>query len=89
MTTRLDDHAARMQRLRIARLAGLVGDAYAAGYERGLRRLAHGDRFGTEAEQALWLKLADDADEMRAERGRGYRDAIGGRELPAGAEGTR
>ena len=53
---------------------------YYAGYIRGLRRAYHGEQFGTAAEHELWLSLADDqADEARAARGRGYRDALAGK----------
>lgn len=44
-----------------------------AGYMRGLRRAHHGERFGTEAENELWLSAADSTDPMRAALGRGYR----------------
>ena len=49
---------------------------YYAGFIRGLRRAYHGERFGTEAEHRTWLALADDEDDSRASRGRGYRDGL-------------
>jgi hypothetical protein len=49
---------------------------YWQGYARGLRRAYHGERFGSQAEHELWLTLADDEDESRAARGRGYRDGM-------------
>jgi hypothetical protein len=49
---------------------------YWAGYMRGLRRAYHGERYGTEAEHALWLSQADGEDEQRRERGLGYRDGL-------------
>jgi hypothetical protein len=49
---------------------------YFAGYQRGLRRAFHGERFGTAQEHELWLSLANDGDESRAARGRGYRDGL-------------
>jgi hypothetical protein len=49
---------------------------YYAGFIRGLRRAYHGERFGTEAEHALWLALADSEDASRAAEGRGYRDGL-------------
>jgi hypothetical protein len=58
---------------------------YFAGFIRGLRRAYHGERFGTAAEHALWLTLADDVDESRAAEGRGYRDGL--REGEASTEG--
>ena len=49
---------------------------YWAGYQRGLRRLYHGEKFGTDEEHDLWMNLADDVDEGRADRGRGYTDGF-------------
>jgi hypothetical protein len=50
---------------------------YWHGYERGLRRGFHGDRFGTEQDHKLWLSLvAGSADGAEQERGRGYRDGL-------------
>lgn len=50
---------------------------YWHGYERGLRRGFHGDRFGTEQDHKLWLSLvADGVDAAEQERGRGYRDGL-------------
>jgi hypothetical protein len=50
---------------------------YWHGYERGLRRGFHGDRFGTEQDHKLWLSLvAGSTDEAEQERGRGYRDGL-------------
>ena len=50
---------------------------YYSGYMRGLRRLFHGEAFGTDAEHALWMSLIDD-DEAREQRGQGYRDGFNG-----------
>lgn len=47
-----------------------------AGYMRGLRRAHHGERFGTEAENDLWLSAADSDDPSRAALGRGYRAGL-------------
>ena len=47
-----------------------------AGYMRGLRRAHHGERFGTEAEHALWCSAAKSDDPMRAALGRGYRAGL-------------
>ena len=47
-----------------------------AGYMRGLRRAHHGERFGTEAEHALWMAAADSDDPQRAALGRGYRAGL-------------
>lgn len=52
-----------------------AGD-YLAGYQRGLRRLYHGESFGTMAEHEQWLTLSG----HQAERGRGYRDGFAGKE---------
>lgn len=47
-----------------------------AGYIRGLRRAHHGERFGTEAEHALWSSAAESTDPKRAALGRGYRAGL-------------
>ncbi len=49
---------------------------YWVGYQRGLRRLHHGDNFGTAEEHEQWMALVDSDDESRKQRGRGYRDAL-------------
>ena len=49
---------------------------YWAGYQRGLRRAFHGEKFGTAEENALWPSLSDRRDERSKQRGRGYRDGI-------------
>ena len=53
-----------------------VNADYWAGYERGLRRAYHGDKFGTVEEHNLWLYLKSDVDESRRLRGLGYRDGL-------------
>lgn len=63
---------------RMARVRYLSGD-YAAGYQRGLRRLHHGESFGTDAEHAQWMSLGQNGDH-REELGRGYRDGFSGAE---------
>lgn len=45
---------------------------YYSGYQRGLRRAYHGDRFGTEDEHELWLSLVERRDHTNQERGDGY-----------------
>lgn len=52
-----------------------------AGYQRGLRRNHHGDKFGTVAEHKLWLSLADDGDQSRKMRGLGYRSGFDGQNI--------
>lgn len=48
--------------------------AFWDGYQRGLRRNHHGEKFGTAEEHKLWLSLADDQhDTARKMRGLGYR----------------
>jgi hypothetical protein len=49
---------------------------YWRGYERGLRRAHHGERFGTPQEHALWCAMVDSLDPSRAAMGRGYRDGL-------------
>jgi hypothetical protein len=51
------------------------------GYQRGLRRNKHGDKFGTAAEHKLWLSLADDSDPSRKMRGLGYRAGVDGQNI--------
>jgi hypothetical protein len=54
----------------------IAGD-YGRGYQRGLRRHHHGEKFGTATEHRQWMGLAKD--EPRAELGQGYRDGFAGR----------
>jgi hypothetical protein len=49
---------------------------YWDGYQRGLRRLFLGERFGTARQHALWLSFSSDADQSTAARGQGYRDGL-------------
>ena len=49
---------------------------YWVGYQRGLRRLHHGENFGTAEEHARWLSCINDPDEQHKQRGLGYRDAL-------------
>lgn len=51
-------------------------EAWYAGYVRGLRRAHHGERFGSDAEHALWLSLADEPEAGRAALGSGYRAGL-------------
>ena len=61
----------------LMRRARLLTSDYGAGYQRGLRRHYHGERFGTAEEHALWSRLGLDGD-TREELGRGYRDGLAG-----------
>lgn len=45
---------------------------YLAGYQRGLRRAHHGDRFGTDAEHETWLGCGN----HHPDRAAGYRDGL-------------
>lgn len=68
---------AEMAKARASDKRGERSVAYWEGYERGLRRAFHGDKFGTAQEHALWLSVVDDgADPSRRERGQGYRDGL-------------
>jgi hypothetical protein len=49
---------------------------YWAGYIRGLRRAYHGKKFGTADEHKQWMDAANSDDEMRKQRGLGYRDGL-------------
>ena len=46
------------------------------GYLRGLRRAHHGERFGSEAEHAMWFTAVDSDDPSRAALGHGYRAGL-------------
>jgi hypothetical protein len=74
------DEAKFMSEMAKARASDKLGErsvAYWQGYERGLRRQYHGEKFGTEQEHALWLSLTDDSgDPSGRERGQGYRDGL-------------
>lgn len=63
----------------LARRARLLKSDYGVGYQRGLRRHFHGERFGTAEEHATWSRLGLDGD-PRTELGRGYRDGLAGKE---------
>ena len=54
---------------------------YWSGYQRGLRRNHHGEKFGTAAEHKLWLSLIDDDDPSRKMRGLGYRSGHDGQNV--------
>lgn len=51
-------------------------ESYWRGYQRGLRRAYHGEKFGTPDEHQKFLKLVNSLDESRRETGRGYADAL-------------
>jgi hypothetical protein len=57
------------------RARALCSGDYLAGYQRGLRRYYHGEKFGTQAEHEKFLNPG----EHRAELGRGYRDGFAGK----------
>jgi hypothetical protein len=60
--------------------ARLIGGDYASGYQRGLRRLYHGEQFGTPQEhEILAAPATPDDDATRTEIKRGYRDGLEGR----------
>ena len=59
--------------LRATIMASVGNDRdYWIGYQRGLRRKFHGDKFGTRDEHYLWMALADSKDHSRRQRGKGY-----------------
>lgn len=65
-------------------LAGLsdVPDVYYwEGYQRGIRRNYHGDKFGTADEHRLWLSLSSEIVEDRRFRGIGYRAGVDGLQI--------
>ncbi len=51
------------------------------GYQRGIRRNYHGEKFGTAAEHKLWLSLHTDEDISRKMRGLGYRAGFDGQNV--------
>ena len=53
-----------------------LGDPYSTGYQRGLRRHYHGEKYGDPGEHEKWIALD-------GERGDGYRDGFEGKP-PAG-----
>lgn len=64
--------------MRLLNRARLLGGDYAAGYQRGLRRHYHGERYGTDEEHEKFMRLGLDGD-YREELGRGYRDGFAGK----------
>lgn len=63
----------------LAGLSDFPDNEYWTGYQRGLRRHFHGDRFGTADEHRLWLSLsAETDDDARRFRGIGYRAGFDG-----------
>ncbi len=46
---------------------------YWVGYQQGLRRAYHGEKFGAAEEHILWWRAADENDISRQARGKGYR----------------
>lgn len=55
------------------------GNDFWAGYMRGLRRLHHGESFGTDQEHELWFGISpDETDMQRRARGEGYRAGFAG-----------
>ena len=70
-------------RMRKARTLAELGDKpdYWTGYQRGLRRVYHGEKFGTDEEHQKWLALEGDPDLARDARGRGYRDGYQEKEV--------
>ena len=49
---------------------------YWSGYQQGLRRRYHGEKFGTDNEHELSMSLAGDDTQDRADRSCGYRDGF-------------
>ena len=51
-------------------------ESYWRGYQRGLRRAYHGEKFGTAEEHNKFIDAINSFDEARRETGRGYADAL-------------
>lgn len=58
--------------------AETIGGDYASGYLRGLRRLHHGEGFGTAEEHERMMALDAQGDPSREAIARGYRDGYAG-----------
>ncbi len=56
---------------------------YDLGYQRGLRRFYHGEKFGTQSEHEEWMNLSGNRKNM----GKGYQDGFSGLP-PAGYHGN-
>ena len=57
--------------------AKMLNSEYGTGYQRGLRRYYHGEKFGKPEEHAALLQIQ--TNECRMELGRGYRDGFAGK----------
>ena len=68
-----------------ARIRPISQTDYGCGYHRGLQVRRHGERYGTPEERELWESWGQNGNH-HVELGRGYRDAVAGRE-PAAIEG--
>ena len=66
-------------RSRVAEAEACADADYRAGYLRGLRRLHHGEAFGTAEEHALWMAPSDTPDQGRQRALQGYADGFAGR----------
>ena len=76
-----NDHFERLlQAACLLQVGGVISEEYFRGYHRGLRRLHHGERFSTEAENEEWLRMGL-VDDERVDLGNGYRDGFAGRDL--------
>lgn len=49
-----------------------------SGYQRGMRRHYHGEKFGTAEEHTLWMSATDNSDQSRRMRGLGYQSGYNG-----------
>lgn len=76
----MDEKAFQAELTRAKTMQGSVKEPaeadYWDGYQRGLRRLFHGERYGTARQHELWLALVGDDNPSSAARGRGYRDGL-------------
>ena len=51
-------------------------ESYWRGYQRGIRRAYHGEKFGTPEEHEKFIDAVNSTDEKQKEAGRGYSDAL-------------
>ena len=77
----LETHMKHTTFQRLMRIARLDQCDWSVGYQRGLRRHYHGERFGTIEEHERWMSLGLHGDH-RLELGDGYRAGFAGQEIP-------
>ncbi|UCD32204.1 MAG: hypothetical protein JSV38_15845 [Desulfobacterales bacterium] len=72
----MDRDTFEREMMRVKTMMNIQNRDYWAGYQRGLLRKYHGEKFGTNDEHEKWMSMAGDTDKGRADRGQGYRDGF-------------